>query len=194
MTDAAVAAIASVAVALISAVVGPTVVARYKGRHATVAGARAGRPLIPSRPGAPRAGAKPLSRLRALGLTGLGHRADDQPAPHVVLRESGPRPVLARLADIPPLSRRAVAEELYVGRWADWGGVVRAIREGAAGYHVDVLDDVDGDAAARLDFSAAERPRLESLREGDRIRYAARVTGAEHGVVTLDSAEITRVA
>jgi hypothetical protein len=102
--------------------------------------------------------------------------------------------VLARLAEIPPLSRRAVAEELYVGRWAEWGGVVRAIRESDEGYQVDVVDDADGGAAARLEFAAAERPTLESLREGDRVRYAARVTGAEDGVVTLDSAAVARVA
>lgn len=210
MSDATVAAAASVAVAVITAVLGPAVLARYKARQAALTSARAGtrgahgrpaRPLAPARPD-PRTGA----RLRALGLTGLAsraHRGEDA-EPRVVLREAGPRAVLDRMAEIPPLSRRAVAEELYVGRWAEWGGVVRAVREGEVGYHVDVVDPgvVDSDGAAggsdrvlaRLDFAAAERPVLESLREGDRIRYAACVTGAAGGVVTLDSATITRVA
>lgn len=196
MSDATVAAAASVVVAVITAVVGPFALARYKARHGALAssrlsGGRLGRPLIPARPGARPPAPKPASRLRALGLTGHAGRAADV---RVVLREPGPRAVLARLAEIPPLSRRAVAEELYVGRWADWDGVVRAIRESADGYQVDVVDDADGTAAARLEFAAAERPVLESLREGDRVRYAARVTGAEDGVVTLDAATVTRVA
>lgn len=166
MSDATVAAAASVAVAIITAVVGPTVLARYKLRHpAARVGARRGRPLIPSRP----------------GLTGA----------RVVLRESGPRAVLGRLAEIPPLSRRAVANELFVGRWAEWSGIVREVRESERGYVVDVVDPDDG-ASAELDFAADERPVLESLREGDRISYVGRITGTEAGRVVLDSPTISR--
>lgn len=167
MSDASVAAAASVAVAIITAVVGPAVLARYKARRkAALTAVRRGRPLIPSRAG--------------------------DASPHrVVLREGSPRAVLGRLADIPPLSRRAVAHELFVGRWAEWGGVVRDVRESDSGYYVQVVDPEDG-GAALLDFAADERPTLESLREGDRVRYVGRVTGAEDGLVTLDSPTISR--
>lgn len=169
MSDAAVAAVSSVAVAIITAVVGPAVLARYKlRRRAALIGAHRGRPSIPSRPG----------------------RATAAHASRVVLREESPRAVLGRLAEIPPLSRRAVAEELFVGRWAEWSGTVRDIRESASGYAVRVVDPDGG--AALLDFGADERPALESLREGDRIRYVGCVTGAEDGVVILDSPSISR--
>lgn len=199
MSDASVAAAASVAVAIITAVVGPAVLARYKSRRAAaLAAARGGRALIPSRPGArgtamraAAARAAPARHgpyLRAIGLTS---RADDAPIRRVVLREGSPRAVLGRLAEIPPLSRRAVAQELFVGRWAEWGGIVRDIRESESGYDVHVVDPDDGGAAV-LDFAADERPTLESLREGDRVRYVGRVTGAEDGLVTLDSPTISR--
>ncbi|GJG85730.1 hypothetical protein tb265_09110 [Gemmatimonadetes bacterium T265] len=203
MSDASVAAASSVAVAIITAVVGPAVLARYKARReAALLAARGGRPSIPARPGARRAtvrpalahppaappAARPGLHLRAIGLT---PRADPAPARRVVLREGGPRAVLDRLAAIPPLSRRAVAHELFVGRWADWGGVVHDVRESESGYAVHVVDPDDG-GAALLDFAADERPTLESLREGDRVRYAGRVTGAEDGFVILDSPTINR--
>ncbi len=196
MSDATVAAVASVAVALITAILGPAVLARYKSRRtAALAAVRVGRPLVPARPGArhapPVASAKPASRFRTIAVA---QRGDGGAALRVLLRESSPRAVLARLADIPPLSRRAIAHELYVGRWAEWGGVVRDVRESdAGGYYVHVVDPDDG-AAALLDFTAAERPALEALREGDRVRYLGRVTGAEDGFVTLDSATISPVA
>ncbi|HEY0777179.1 MAG TPA: hypothetical protein VGD56_04355, partial [Gemmatirosa sp.] len=129
--------------------------------------------------------------LRAMGLTARTETPPRVPA-RVVLREGSPRAVLARLAEIPPLSRRAVAHELFVGRWADeWTGVVRDVRENESGYSVHVVDPDDG-GAALLDFGADERPVLESLREGDRVRYVGRVTGAEDGFVILDSPTITR--
>ena len=71
------------------------------------------------------------------------------------------------------------------------GGVVRDVRESDSGYYVHIVDPVDGGAAV-LDFAADERPTLESLREGDRVRYVGRVTGAEDGLVTLDSPTINR--
>ena len=169
MSDATVAAASSVAVAIITAVVGPTVLARYKLRRKTALhGTRRGRPAIPARPGP--------------GASGR---------PRVVLREESPHAVLGRLAEIPPLSRRAVAEELFVGRWAEWNGIVRDVRESPSGYCVRVVDP-DDSGAALLDFAADDRPALESLREGDRIRYVGRVTGAEDGVVILDSPTISR--
>ena len=188
MSDASVAAASSVAVALITAVVGPAVLARYKlRRKAALIGARRGRPSIPSSPGRATTARSSMVRLRALGLIPAG----DGPTSRVVLRETSPHAVLGRLAEIPPLSRRAVADELFVGRWAEWSGIVRDIRESASGYVVRVVDPADG-GAALLDFGADERPVLESLREGDRIVYVGRVTGAADGVVMLDSPSINR--
>lgn len=198
MSDATVAAAASVVVAVITAVVGPALLARYKAHRAESLRA-------PSRAGArsaARPGPRPVPRalrLHATGLTtaGLTHpghgraRRPDHAPPRVVLRERGPRAVIGRLAEIPPLSRRAVAHELFVDRWAEWGGVVRDVREGGSGYEVEVVDPDDGGTAV-LDFPADERPVLESLREGDRVRYVGRVTGAEDGLVTLDSPTISR--
>ncbi len=189
MSDATVAAASSVAVAIITAVVGPAVLARYKlRRQAMLTGARRGRPSIPSRPGRATTARSSMVRLRALGLIPAGSEA---PVRRVLLREGSPRAVLGRLAEIPPLSRRAVADELFVGRWAEWTGIVRDIRESASGYTVRVVDAEDG-GAALLEFGADERPVLESLREGDAIRYLGRVTGAEDGVVILDSPSISR--
>ncbi len=193
MSDATVAATASVAAAIITAVVGPAVLARYKSRRAAaLTAARGGRALIPARPGPGGAAAAPGFRARGSSLTHAPARhAHDAPPRRVLLREGSARAVLVRLAEIPPLSRRAVAHELFVGRWAEWGGIVRDVRESESGYYVHVVDPDDGGAAV-LDFAADERPTLESLREGDRVRYLGRVTGAEDGVVTLDSPTISR--
>lgn len=161
MSDATVAAAASVAAAVITAVVGPVVLARFKRvppRRPALA--RGGRPLVPA----------------------------PTPALHIMLRESGPRAVMERLAAVPPLRRAAVARELFVGRWVEWEGVVRDVRERDGGFRVEVVGTDGG--AALVDFADDERPALETLREGDAIRYAGRVTGAEDGRVTVDATAV----
>lgn len=95
--------------------------------------------------------------------------------PRIFLREDSAEALMQTLVQIPPLSRRAVAEEAYWGRWVRWSGIVGSIREGDDCYGVTVQSDIHGRYFLTLTFPTSWRADLEVLREGDQIYFEAQI-------------------
>jgi hypothetical protein len=116
--------------------------------------------------------------------------------PQVYLQERSANEVVSRINALNPLERDLVARHTYVEHWVRWSGEVLRIEssssflEGGA-FTVMVGDHVLGHAVASLEFLSAERHLVETLEEGDRISYEAKITRVLGAVVFL--ADVTFV-
>lgn len=107
-----------------------------------------------------------------LGVAGL-------PTTKLSARVEGPSEIEHFLKSVPPLKRKAVADQVYRGHWVDWTGRVAHIDD--RGYCVSVIVQT-ALGPVTLSFAPFERPLVEPLREGDDVAFEGQITRADSGV------------
>jgi hypothetical protein len=119
MSDATIAALSAVAVAVITAIVGPLTIARAKRkREHDAAPTTIGAPRPPSI--ASGSGPTGTNQSRPLGPISQEQSLAAVPDSRAWLRERSPTELQSQLAGIPTLKRKTVSNELFAGRWVAW--------------------------------------------------------------------------
>lgn len=194
MTDAQIAAAAAIAVAVVTAVIGPIVKARvYRANVRKAVGDQQNAPpptAVERRPQA----VTPASATTA-SLAGSAPPTSLPDTPRLRLRES-PFEVLEKYRSIPPLSRETVAKELFIGRWVQWTGVVKNVHSYSDSIRVSLMGVVPkGELVVApwmfVDFEHSQRAELELLREEELLTFEARITRVSKSDIDLASALIS---
>jgi hypothetical protein len=102
---------------------------------------------------------------------GVSKLPDEEP--RNFLPETSAESIVQAFLRIPPLSRGAITDEAYRGRWMRSAGVIGTIREGDQCYSVTIA--ADGGGIVNLTFPTTWRADVESLREGDHIRFEGQI-------------------